>query len=259
MIIKTPQEREYIIQAGKNLGIVLEAIEKMVLPGVSTGAINAESEKLILELGDTPAFKDYTPEGAPFPFPSALCISVNDEVVHGIPSFDRILKDGDIVALDLGLIHNGLVVDSAVTVAVGEVDAKSQVLMKATAKALEEGIVAARPGNRIGDISYTIQEAFRGTGCDIVKVLGGHGVGREVHEEPWIANVGFPGTGPEIVAGMVLALEPIAVLGKQSVRILKDGYTYVTRDGSRASHHEHTILIEENETIVVTRRPSEVV
>lgn len=259
MIIKTPKEREDIIQAGKNLGIVLEHISKMVAPGVSTGAIDAEAERLILELGDGPVFKNYTPEGAPFPFPAALCISVNEEVVHGIPKFEHILKEGDIVALDLGLVHNGLVVDSAVTVAVGKTDVDSYKLMNATASALEAAILAARPGNRIGDISYATQEAFKGTGASIVKVLGGHGVGREVHEEPWIANVGHPGTGPEIVAGMVLALEPIAVLGNQSVRIQKDGYTYVTRDGSRASHHEHTILIEDDKTIVVTRRPSEVV
>ena len=259
MIITSNEERENPLIGGRNLGVVLEELALMIQPGISTGAINAEAEKRIREFGDVPVFKNYTPEGAPFPFPAALCVSVNDEVVHGIPRFERILRDGDIVSLDLGLAHNGIIVDSALTVPVGKTDATSHKLMETTRIALFAGIGSARPGNRIGDISNAIEEAFKGTGFGIVKILGGHGVGREVHEEPWIPNVGHPGTGMEIVAGMVLALEPIANAGKQSVKILKDGYTYVSRDGSRSSHTEHTILIEENETIVVTQRPSEIV
>jgi methionyl aminopeptidase len=178
--------------------------------------------------------------------------------VHGIPNENsQTLKEGDIVALDLGLTHEGLIVDSAVTVAVGTTDKESYALMDATRDALEAGIAAAKVGNRIGDISHAIEEAYKGTPFSIVKVLGGHGVGERVHEEPFIANFGHEGTGPEIEPGMVLALEPIANLGKAAVALASDGYTYRTKDGSRSAHYEHTILVEESGTTVVTRRPSE--
>lgn len=257
MIIRTPEERTAMIEAGRRLGAVLEALQASVRPGVSTGELDALSEKLIRDGGDVPAFKGYSPEGARFPFPAALCISVNDEVVHGIPESDRILKEGDIVSLDLGLIHEGCIVDSAVTVAVGTTDATSYALMDTTRQALEDAIAAARPGNRVGDISFATECAFRGTKFSVVKILGGHGVGRHVHEEPFIANAGIPGTGPEIVSGMVLALEPIANSGRASVQLMPDGYTFRTRDGSRSAHFEHTILVEDDETLVITRRPNE--
>lgn len=257
MIVRTNEERTNIIEAGKRLGLVLEEVGKAVRPGVSTGELDKLAEKLIREKGDIPAFKGYTPEGARSPYPAALCISVNDEVVHGIPNTERLLKEGDIVALDLGLIHHGFITDSALTVPVGATDARSYALMDATREALENAIQAARPGNRIGDISYATGKSFVGTSFSVVKALGGHGVGRHVHEEPWIANDGHLGTGPEIVPGMVLALEPIANVGKASVLLDTDGYTYRTRDGSRSAHFEHTILVEEQKTLVLTRRPSE--
>jgi len=259
MIVRTPQEREGIIEAGRRLGVVLFEVSKIVAPGVSVRELDALAERLIVEAGDTPAFKGYTPEGAPRKYPATLCVSVNDEVVHGIPNEkERILKEGDIVALDLGLVHKGFFVDSALTVPVGKVDKKSHDLMNATKQSLEDAIKAARPGARVGDISYATERAFKDTGFAVVKMLGGHGVGRAVHEEPFIANAGHPGTGPEIVKNMVLAIEPIANMGKASVIIDNDGYTYRTRDGSRSAHFEHTILIEEGETLVVTRRPGEV-
>ncbi len=258
MIIKTPEERADLIEAGKRLGIVLEEVAKLVKSGVSVHELDAFCEKLIREKGDVPAFLKYTPEGAGRPYPSTLCVSVNEEVVHGIPTEDpRVLKEGDIVSLDLGLIHNGIVVDSAVTVPVGKTDTAAYALIDTTALALEAGIAAAKVGNRIGDISAAIEAAYAGTGFAIVKVLGGHGVGRHVHEEPYVANFGHPGTGPEIMHGMVLALEPIATLGKGTVVIASDGYTYRTKDGSKSAHAEHTILIENKGTTVVTRRPSE--
>jgi methionyl aminopeptidase len=258
MIIQTPEERAGIIEAGRRLGVVLEEVSKIVTPGVTTAQLDELAERLIREGGDEPAFLDYTPEGAHRPYPATLCISTNDEVVHGIPNeAPRRLKEGDIVALDLGLIHKGFVVDSAVTVPVGKVDKAAYALMDATREALERAIEAARPGNRVGDISYATGHAFEGTGFSVVKMLGGHGVGAAVHEEPFIANAGHPGTGPEIVAGMVLALEPIANEGKAGVTIAPDGYTYRTKDGSRSAHFEHTILVEEAGTLVVTRRPSE--
>ena len=258
MIVRTPEERESIIESGRRLGVILERVAGMVAPGVSTETLNAEAERLIEENGDTGAFKGYTPEGAQRPFPAALCISVNEEVVHGIPNEDpRILKEGDIVALDFGVVHKGFITDSAITVPVGKVSKEYHELIAATERALEAGILAARPGNRIGDISHAIGQEFKGTPFSIVKVLGGHAVGKRVHEEPYIANYGYPGTGEEIVAGMVLALEPIATAGKGTVILAPDGYTYRTKDGSYAAHSEHTILIEEEGTIVVTRRPSE--
>lgn len=258
MIVRTPQERIDLLEAGRRLGVVLEELGKAVRPGISTLELDELAERLIVEGGDTPAFKGYAPEGVSYPFPAALCISVNDEVVHGIPSKDRVLLEGDIVSLDLGLVHNGIIVDSAFTVPVGTTGKDSYKLMSATQQALEAAIAAARPGNRIGDISYATERAFKGSGLGVVTMLGGHGVGRHVHEEPWIGNTGYPGTGPEIVPGMVLALEPIANLGKGGVDVTEDEYLFVTDDGSRSAHFEHTILIEEDETIVVTRRPSEV-
>jgi len=258
MIARIPEERAGIIESGKRLGEILATLEKMVAPGVSTEALNVEAERLIREGGDTPAFLGYIPEGARRPYPAALCVSVNDEVVHGIPNESaRILKEGDIVALDLGLTHNGFITDSALTVAVGKISKEAHALMDLTRESLELGIKAARPGNRIGDISHATGSIFKGSGFSVVKMLGGHAVGRHVHEEPFIANDGYPGTGPEIKAGMVLAIEPIANAGKAAVQIAPDGYTYRTKDGSISAHFEHTILVEEDETVVVTRRPGE--
>lgn len=260
MIVRTPEEREGIIESGKRLAAILEVLEGMVAPGVSTQELEDTALRLILDGGDIPAFKGYTPEGAQRPFPAALCVSVNEEVVHGIPNEKaRILKTGDIVSLDFGIVHKGLITDSAVTVPVGNVSKEASGLIAATETALEAGIAAARPGARIGDISHAIETVFKGTKFSIVKVLGGHAVGHRVHEEPYIANFGHAGTGEEIKAGMVLALEPIANAGKGSVILAPDGYTYRTRDGSISSHSEHTILIEDEGTIVVTRRSNEVV
>jgi methionyl aminopeptidase len=258
MIARTEGEIAKLKEAGKRLGEVLEAVAAIVAPGVSTQTLENEAMRLITEGGDVPAFLDYIPEGANRPYPAALCVSVNDEVVHGIPNESpRTLKEGDIVALDLGLVHEGFVVDSALTVPVGKTDKESYDLMNATQASLEAAIAVARPGNRIGDISHATETAFKDTGFSIVKVLGGHGVGEAVHEEPYIANAGHPGTGPEIVEGMVLALEPIANAGKAGVVLAPDGYTYRTKDGSRSAHFEHTIIVTDGEPLVITRRPSE--
>lgn len=256
MTIKTEGERASLIEAGRRLGVILEMLEGSVRPGVTTKELDTLAETAIREGGDTPCFKGYKPEGASYPYPSALCISVNDEVVHGIPS-DRVLEEGDIVSLDLGLTHDGLIVDSALTVPVGKISPQLHALLSTTRESLEQAIQVARVGNRIGDISHATEAAFQGSGFSVVKILGGHGVGRHVHEEPFIGNTGHAGTGPEIVEGMVLALEPIANIGKHHVDILDDDYTFVTRDGSKSAHFEHTILIEEGGTTVVTRRPSE--
>jgi methionyl aminopeptidase len=258
MIIKNDEQREALIEAGKRLGEALEHLAGMVAPGVSTATLEDEAVRFVRARGDEPAFLDYTPEGAPRPYPAGLCVSVNDEVVHGIPNESpRTLKQGDIVTLDYGLVHKGYIVDSALTVPVGKTDPVAYDLMQKTQEALENAIAAARAGNRVGDISHATEATFVGTGFSVVRVLGGHGVGGAVHEEPFISNTGHPGTGPELVAGMVLALEPIANEGKASVIIDSDGYTYRTKDGSRSAHFEHTIIVTDGDPIVITRRPSE--
>lgn len=258
MTIRTDEEREGVIESGRRLGVILEQVAAAAVEGASTAMLDELAENLIREGGDTPAFLGYTPERGMRPYPATLCVSINDEVVHGIPNeVPKVLKSGDIVALDLGLAHKGFITDTAVTVAIGKVDDETKKLMEVTEHALEEGIQAARPGKKVGDVSHAIGEAYKGTGFAIVKVLGGHGVGAHVHEEPWIANFGRPGTGPEIQEGMVLALEPIANLGKAAVQLAADGYTYRTKDGSKSAHFEHTILVEKDRTLVITRRPSE--
>jgi methionyl aminopeptidase len=256
MIARTPEQKAGLIEAGRRFGIILDAVAAATRPGVTTAELDELSERLIREGGDTPSFKGYRPERNAKAFPSALCISVNDEVVHGVPG-PRVLKEGDIVSLDLGLTHNGYVMDSAVTIPVGKVSNEAMELMAVTQQALEEAIKAARPGARIGDISHATELAFKDTGFSVVKLLGGHGVGKEVHEEPFIANAGHPGTGPEVVEGMVLALEPIGNAGKSTVFMAPDGWTYRTKDGLLSAHFEHTILVGKDETTVLTRRPSE--
>ncbi len=254
MTIKNDTERENLIEGGKRLATVLEALRVKVAPGVTAEELDDLAEKMIRDGGDEPCFLGYTPEGAKRPYPATLCVSINDEVVHGIPNESvKILKAGDIVGLDLGLSHNGVIVDAAITVAVGEVDEITKKLLVATERALEAGIAVAMPGNHIGDISNAIQKEIEDAGFSVVKDLGGHGVGDHVHEEPFIPNFGYPGTGPELEEGMVLALEPIANIGKASVKLDSDGYTYRTRDGSRSAHFEHTILIEKDKARIITK------
>ncbi|MDE1919509.1 MAG: type I methionyl aminopeptidase [Patescibacteria group bacterium] len=253
MTIKSDSERANLIEAGKRLAAVLRALRGKVAPGVTSEELDDLAERLIREGGDEPCFLGYTPEGASRPFPAVLCVSINDEVVHGIPNESpKTLKEGDIVGLDLGLTHNGIIVDAAITVPVGSVDDESKKLIAATERALSAGIKAAVPGNHMGDISHAIQKEIEEAGFKVVKELGGHGVGDLVHEEPFIPNFGRPGTGPLLSAGMVLALEPISTAGKAAVVLAPDGYTYRTKDGSRSAHVEHTILIEENGPRIIT-------
>lgn len=256
IIIKTPQEIEILREGGKRLAAVLEKVGKMVAPGVSTWELDQYALKLITEMGDTPAFLNYRPEGAEKPYPASLCISVNDEVVHGIPSKKKILKEGDIVSLDLGLKHQGLFTDHAITVPVGEVSEGSKKLMSITKKSLEAGIWAAQGGNKIGDISNAVEKCIRGAGATkygIVEVLSGHGVGKKIHEDPYIPNFGKAGTGPKLVPGIVIAIEPMVNNGTKHVTIDDDGYTIRTADGKKSAHFEHTILITDGEPEVLTK------
>ena len=253
MTIKNDTERANLIEAGKRLAAVLTALRAKVAPGVSAEELDDLAEQMIREGGDEPCFLGYTPEGAERPYPAALCVSINDEVVHGIPNESvKILKEGDIVGLDLGLTHKGIIVDAAITVPVGEVSEEIKRLLSATEVALTSGIAQAIPGNHIGDISSAIQKKIEGAGFKVVKDLGGHGVGELVHEEPFIPNFGKPGEGELLFEGMVLALEPISSAGKASVILAPDGYTYRTKDGSLSAHFEHTILIEKDGARIIT-------
>ncbi len=253
MTIKNDIERENLIEGGKRLGAVLRALRAKVAPGVSAEELDTFAEAMIREGGDEPCFLGYAPEGANRPYPATLCVSINDEVVHGIPNESvKVLKEGDIVGLDLGLRHNGVIVDAAITVPVGAISEETKGLLRATEEALTAGIAQAIAGNHIGDISSAIQAVIEGAGFKVVKELGGHGVGDLVHEEPFVPNFGRAGEGELLTEGMVLALEPIANAGKAAVILAPDGYTYRTKDGSRSAHFEHTILIEKDKARIMT-------
>ena len=253
IIIKTKEEIEILREGGRRLAKVLYKVKEMIKPGISTKDLDVYAEKLIREMGDEPAFLHYRPEGADKPYPASLCVSVNDEVVHGIPNKKRILKEGDIVSLDLGLKHKNLFTDMAITVPVGEVKKENLKLIQITEQALRVGISAARAGNTVGDIGHAIENFISPHKYGIVEVLAGHGVGRAVHEDPHIPNFGKAGKGTKLVPGMVIALEQMINLGTKNVTIDDDGYTFRTADGSRSAHFEHTILITEGEPEVLTK------
>lgn len=250
--VKTEEEIKLLRESGRRLARVLAEVSRHAVVGVSAKELDTLAEKLIRDGGDTPAFKNYQPEGADYPYPATLCISINEEVVHGIPG-ERVLLEGDIVSLDLGLTHQGLITDMAVTVPVGKIDRKSTNLIAATRDALAAGIAAARGGNTIGDIGAAIEELVKSRGFKVVDILGGHAVGNHVHEEPFVPNYGEPGDGPKLKPGMVLALEPIVSMGSGEVFIDRDGYTYKTEEGVRAAHFEDTILITESAAEILTR------
>ena len=250
---KTKEEIEILREGGRRLATVLYAVRDAVRSGVTTCELDALASALILQGGDKPAFLDYQPVGASHPFPAALCVSVNDEVVHGIPG-DRVLEKGDIVGIDLGLIHKGLITDMAMTVPVGPVEGVIAELLRVTNKALKEGIKAARVGSTTGDIGHAIENFVSPYGYGVVRELSGHGVGYRVHEPPMIPNYGRRGKGAKLKAGMVIALEPMMNMGKRDVHCKKDGYTIVTNDGSWSAHFEHTIAITEGGPILLTEK-----
>ncbi len=259
VIIKTPQEIEILREGGRCLAAALYKVREKVAVGVSTKDLDKYAEKLIRDRGDEPAFLNYRPAGAKIPFPASLCVSVNDEVVHGIPSKKRILKEGDIVSLDLGIKHKGLFTDMAITMPVGAVSPANQKLMQITEQALQIGINAAQAGGTVGDIGYAVESFVRSQNkknnmqYGIVEVLSGHGVGRAIHEDPYIPNFGKKGKGEKLVPGMVIALEPMINLGAKNVILDADGYTFSTVDGKNSAHFEHTILITEGEPEILTK------
>jgi methionyl aminopeptidase len=219
---------------------------EMAKPGMSTGEIDAHAEKRIYELGAQPAFKGY------HGFPACVCISINDEVVHGIPNRKRLLKDGDIVGIDFGVIHDGWFGDSARTVGVGRVSPEAQALMDATRRSLEAGIRAVGPGKHVFDIGNAVQNTVEPLGYSVVREFVGHGIGRALHEDPQIPNYGPAGKGVVLKPGMVLAIEPMVNAGKPAVRVLADGWTAVTQDKSLSAHFEHTVAITANGVEILT-------
>lgn len=251
--LKTQEDIEILREGGRRHAEILRLVAEKVKPGISAKELDDFAYKLVKEGGDEPAFLNYTPEGVSYPYPASLCVSVNNEVVHGIPLEEIILEEGDIVSLDLGLKHKGLITDSAITVPVGKIGNKAQDLINVTKKALMVGIEAAKPGNTTGDIGHAIEEFVKKTGYGIVKILSGHGVGYSVHEDPYVPNYGNPGEGEKLVPGMVLALEPMLNLGSGEVCSTEDEYTYVTEDGSLSAHFEHTIVITEEGAEILTK------
>lgn len=250
VIIKTKKEIEILRAGGKRLSEILHAVAARVAPGVSTRELDQYAQELIRKGGDEPAFLNYKPDGAATPFPAALCVSTNNEVVHGLPT-DRILKEGDIVSIDLGLKHKGMFTDMAMTVSVGKISKRDADLLRDGRDALLAGIAEAEAGKRTGDIGHAI-EKFVNKRYGIVRDLSGHGVGREIHEDPYVPNFGKKGTGHMLEPGMVIAIEPMLNLGTGDVVLDRDQWTIKTADGKRSAHFEHTVLITENGPEILT-------
>lgn len=247
--IKTEEEIRYMRESGKILARILTDLKPQVLPGVSTKQLADYAADQIAVAGAEPAFLNY---GAPIPFPDVICISVNDEVVHGIPSEGRILEEGDLVSLDLGVSVNGMITDSAITVGCGNISEEKALFLERTKKSLHAGLRSIKHGVQVGDISFAIQKSLERYGYGIVRDLVGHGVGHEVHEDPNIPNFGRKGVGPRLVKGMTIAIEPMATLGNHAIHVDSDGWTIKTNDGSFAAHFEHTVLITENGCEILT-------
>src|SRR3989338_7113959 len=244
-LVKSPQEIQIMAEGGKILAEVLKEIEKMVKPGITTLELDRAAEALILKQGAKPAFKGYEH------FPYSLCASVNEVIVHGFPSNDK-LKEGDIVGLDLGVLYKGYNTDMAVTVGVGEIGFEVKRLLYVTKKALRLGLKKARAGVMTGDLGNTIQRHIEDQGFGVVRILYGHGIGKEVHEDPLIPNFGKRATGIELKEGMVICIEPMVTMGDYNLKKSEDGYGFATKDGSLSAHFEHTVAITRDGCRVLT-------
>jgi methionyl aminopeptidase len=248
--LKNEHDIKILRESGRRLALVLDAVEKEVRPGVTTKYLNDFVYKMITDMGDKPAFLNYKPFGASYPYPGSICISVNEEVVHGIGD-DRVLKEGDIVGLDGGVDHKGMISDSARTVPVGAISKEDEELLRVTKEALMAGIKSAKCGKYVNDISKAIEKAIPKK-YGVVKILSGHGVGYKVHEEPYVPNFDDGVQGPKLVPGLVLALEPMVNLGTDDVYLADDGYTFITADHKKSAHFEHTILITDGDAEILT-------
>ena len=269
MIATTEEQIKALRAGGKILAGVLTDVAALCKEGVNTAELDLACEHAIRARGATPAFLNYQPDGASYPFPASLCVAINDEVVHGIPNEKRILRNGDIVSVDAGLRYQGYFVDAARTLIVGDStntyvggerslvvrgigDLKAHQLINATREAMQAAIAVVRPGKRLGDIGAAVMRVAANRGFSVVEDLGGHAVGEAVHEKPFIANEGREGEGEEIVLGMVLAIEPMLAEGKGAIMLDDDEWTYRMKDGKRAAHFEDTVLVTESGTEVLT-------
>ncbi len=252
MIVKNDSDRENLREAGHILADVLLATAKLVKLGVNAAELDLAAEKMIRERGGLPAFLNYKPAGAAYPFPAALCVSINDEVVHGIPTEDKVVMDGDIVMLDLGVSYNGFFSDAAYTVIAGKGDARGRELVAASREALAEALKVVRHGAHVGDIGAAIERVARKYKFTIAEDLGGHSLGKTVHEKPFIPNEGKAGEGEMLVEGLVLAIEPIFCEGKPQVVLGADLWTYTTRDGLRSAEFEQTIIVTRDGCEILT-------
>ena len=235
-------------RGGHILADVMDRLRAFVEPGMSTQEIDEEVESFIRQRGATPAFKGYRG------FPATVCISINEEIVHGIPSPHRRIKEGDIVGLDLGCIVEGYYADCAFTLPLGDIPPRVRQLLDVTRESLDLAIAECRPGRRVSDVSHAVQRHVEEHGFSVVRAFVGHGIGRQLHEDPQVPNFGDPGRGPQLKPGMVLAVEPMVTMGTHEVRILDDHWTAVTADGSLAAHFEHTIAVTDDGPEVLTRR-----
>ncbi|MFA6094933.1 MAG: type I methionyl aminopeptidase [Candidatus Paceibacterota bacterium] len=252
--IKSPEEIKILREGGKRLAYILRVVGEKAVAGVSTEELNTLAQKLTEDGGDVPAFLNYSPGGGARPYPASLCVSINDEIVHGIPNESkRILKEGDIVSLDMGIIHKGLVTDSAITVGVGVIDNKAQRLIDATRHALFAGIDVARDGVNVAKIGAAVEDFAHDSRFSVAEELGGHGVGHEVHEDPFIPNYRIAGKQSRLMTGMVIAIEPMLCEGKGKIKFDNDGWTIKTSDGKRAAHFEHTIVITDEGSEILTQ------
>lgn len=251
IVIKSSKEIELMQESGRIVALVHRKIKEAIKPGITTLELDAIAEKTIVENGAKPSFKGY------HGFKGSICASINDEVIHGIPS-GRELMDGDIVSIDVGAFKNGYHADAAKTHPVGNVSDEDMALIKATRQSFFEGLKFCREGYRLSDVSHAIQAYAESLGYGVVREFVGHGVGQELHEDPPIPNYGAPGRGPRLTKGMVLAIEPMINQGTHKVAMLDDDWTVVTQDGKSSAHYEHTVLITEDEPVLLTSFPCEV-
>jgi methionyl aminopeptidase len=246
IFLKSPQEIEIMAQAGQIVADVMRSMKEIIRIGTTTREIEQFADNRIRSLGGKSAFKGYRG------YPSSICSSINEEVVHGMPS-SRKLKEGDIVSIDLGVLYDGFFGDAAYTFPVGNIDEETALLMKVTEEALYCGIDKAVVGNRVNDISHAIQQHAEQYGFSVVKTFVGHGIGRQLHEEPQVPNFGAPGQGPRLRQGMTLAIEPMVNAGTFEVNVLEDGWTAVTADGKRSAHFEHTVVVMPDRARILTK------
>ena len=248
IVCRSAAELEQMREAGRLVGEVLTELAAAVAPGVSTADLDALAEKRIRQAGATPAFLGY------HGYPATICASVNDEVIHGIPSGRRLLNEGDVISIDVGAALNGYYGDSAVTLPVGKISEGAATLLRVTEESLYKAIDAARPGNRVSDIGHAVQKHVEAYGFSVVREFVGHGIGQKMHEEPQVPNYGQPGHGPRLAEGMVVAIEPMVNAGAANVKVLADGWTAVTKDGSLSAHFEHTVAVTAGAPWILTAR-----